>query len=348
MAERRTEIATFTGVLAGLGIGAAALIATVGKQPVSNPLFIFFVVVAAASGVVFVATGLAPIAGWIRRKLATRSKPKPLILDRWLYTTDGAKVSALTVAMEIRLPGTGTKSKDDLPPWVRYVVTMACSETDHHDDPDSDYSRFESFLLQDDLVKKMVEVLTYHPGGANFWVRSASGPGIHDAIYRLGNKPSFATARLELPGGAPRHGRDSRCATLILHVQQGSGLGGIITAQQPDFWKLQIQRALELPKRLQRLLADLGLQTSGEPPAQVGIRLEASSDLAEMVDITGRSELPGGTRGREATGYFIAGRDGKSGEDAAGTMVRDILLHALNTTDVAPGTPEIAPGPSGQ
>jgi hypothetical protein len=173
MAKRRTEVAGFTGVLAGLAIGAATLIATVGKQPVSNPWFIFFVVVAAASGVVFVAAGLAPVAGWVRRKLIARRKHKPLILDRWLYTTDGTKVPALAVAMEIRLPGTGTnglpgtgrKPKDDLPPWVRYVVTMPCSEADHHDDPDSDYSRFESFLLQDDLVKKMVEVLTYMEGG---------------------------------------------------------------------------------------------------------------------------------------------------------------------------------------
>jgi hypothetical protein len=356
MAKRRTEVAGFTGVLAGLAIGAATLIATVGKQPVSNPWFIFFVVVAAASGVVFVAAGLAPVAGWVRRKLIARRKHKPLILDRWLYTTDGTKVPALAVAMEIRLPGTGTnglpgtgrKPKDDLPPWVRYVVTMPCSEADHHDDPDSDYSRFESFLLQDDLVKKMVEVLTYMEGGADYWSRSASGPGIHDAVFRLGLKPSFATARLELPGEAPRHGRDPRCATFILHVQRGSELGGIITAQQPDFWKRQIQRALELPIRLQRLLADLGFQTSGKPSTQVGIRLEAPSDLAEMVNTTGRSELPGGTRGRETTGYFIAGRDGMSAEDAAATMVRDMLLHALKTTDAVPGTPEIAEGPSGQ
>lgn len=83
--------------------------------------------------------------------------------------------------------------------------------------------------------------------------------------------------------------------------------------------------------KLQWLLADLGFQTSGDPPAQIGIRLHASNGLAEIVDLTGRSELPGGTRGREATGYFIAGRDGKSAEDAAGTMVRDMLLYALKT-----------------
>jgi hypothetical protein len=52
------------------------------------------------------------------------------------------------------------------------------------------------------------------------------------AIFALGNKPSSATARRELPGVAPRRGRDSPCATLMLHFQQGSDLGGIITARQ--------------------------------------------------------------------------------------------------------------------
>jgi len=65
MAKRRTETMTFTGVLAGLGIAAATLVATVGKQPLSNPWFILFTVVAAASGLVFVLAGLAPLPGWI-------------------------------------------------------------------------------------------------------------------------------------------------------------------------------------------------------------------------------------------------------------------------------------------
>jgi hypothetical protein len=47
-----------------------------------------------------------------------------------------------------------------------------------------------------------------------------------------------------------------------------------------------------------------------------------------MVDIASRSELPGGTRGKEATGYFIANRASKPTEEAA-DHGPGMLLHAL-------------------
>lgn len=339
MAKSRTEITTFTGVLSGLGIAAATLIATVGKQPLSNPWFILFTVVAAASGLVFILAGLAPLLGWVRLVLKTHRKPKPLILDRWQYTSDGSEAAASAAAMEVSLPGTsGTKPslKDGPPPWVRFAVTMACSEVDPHHDPDSDYRRFESFLLEDDLVAKMIGLLTGQTGKHSWSQRSAGGPGIHDAVFALGNNPSIVSARLRLPRTVQRNGSDSRCATLILHIQRSSPLWGLSAQQPPNHWERHVQRALELAIPVARLLTDLGFRTSGKPPAQVGIRLQAPKDLAEMVDITGRAEVPGETRGRQATGYFIADGDGKPTEAAAGTMVRDILLHALKTTDVKP------------
>ena len=66
MAKRRNEILAFTGSLAGLGFAAATLIATVGKQPLSNPWFILSTVVGVASAVTFAAAGLSALPGWVR------------------------------------------------------------------------------------------------------------------------------------------------------------------------------------------------------------------------------------------------------------------------------------------
>ena len=49
---------SWSGALAGLGVAAAALIATVGKKPVSNSWFILSLVAAAAATVIFVFAGL--------------------------------------------------------------------------------------------------------------------------------------------------------------------------------------------------------------------------------------------------------------------------------------------------
>ena len=69
MAKGRNEILAFTGPLAGLGFAAATLIATVGKQPVSNPWFILSTVVGVAGAVTFAAAGLSALPGWVRPML---------------------------------------------------------------------------------------------------------------------------------------------------------------------------------------------------------------------------------------------------------------------------------------
>ena len=113
--------------------------------------------------------------------------------------------------MEVGLPGTGNKLKDDQPPWVRFVVTMACSQISMDDDPDRHYLCFESFL-ELPLVRHLVDVLTAYPGEVAWWRWSATRPGVHESVlgtYREDMAP-VATARLE----SPQRGRRCPGATL--------------------------------------------------------------------------------------------------------------------------------------
>ncbi len=154
---RRTEIMGFAGILAGIGIASAALLATVGKQELSSPLFIASVVVAVLSTGAFTLAGFSAVPSWVRPTLEGRRRPAPLIVYRWRYTTGSMEFLAVTVAMEIGLPGTSTKLPSDRPPWFRVVVTMACSEISLHDDPDLHYRCLESLLMKP-LFKSVIKV----------------------------------------------------------------------------------------------------------------------------------------------------------------------------------------------
>jgi hypothetical protein len=336
MAERRSEIATFTGTLAGIAIAAAALIAAVSKSPLSDPLFILTVVVAVLAAGAFAMAGFSAGLSWVRRTLEAHRRPlsRPLIDNRWLYTTDGIQVQPLTVAMEVGLPGTATKMKDDEPPWVRFVATVACSQISADDDPDDHYIGFES-LIDTALVRSLIGSLTRYQGEVSWWRWSATSPGIHEAVLGMyGNDMvPVAFARLELPvAGSPRYGRDGRCASMILHVEPRAMDGSPAAPRSPEFWDERIQQALWLPRELAGLLTELGLRPSGDPPATVGVRLQATSDIAEMVDMTGLHPMLGSMRSSQAIGYFMADRDGKSAQQVAATMCRDVLLYALKTS----------------
>jgi hypothetical protein len=77
------------------------------------------------------------------------------------------------------------------------------------------------------------------------------------------------------------------------------------------------------------LSGKLGLTTKGEPPVHLAFRLEAQQDMAEMIDITGMTSLPGGRRKSQAIGYFIADRDGNPAADAVKRMISHVLHYAL-------------------
>jgi hypothetical protein len=336
MVNRRTEIMTSSGTLAGLGYAAAALIATVGKQPLSNPWFILSAVVGVVCTVGFIAAAFTAVPGWVRPILEGRRKPAPLYTRSWLYTTD-SRFPALRTALEIGLPGTiaSRKLQEEQLPWVRVVVMMGCSERNQDDDPELAYLNFEA-TLEAALANSMITKLTSRPEHAAWWLWSASPGVINACLATYKREPdAVAAARLELPGGEHRHGRDDRCATMILHIEPRGEGGGPFEPKPAEFWDVIIQQTLWLPDSMARMLADHGLRTSGEPPAQVGIMLQAPRDLAELVDITGRHPMRGGEqRASQAIGFFIAYSEGKSAEHCARTMIRDMFLYALKTTVV--------------
>ncbi|MGH3155136.1 MAG: hypothetical protein ACRDNF_00960, partial [Streptosporangiaceae bacterium] len=99
----------------------------------------------------------------------------------------------------------------------------------------------------------------------------------------------------------------------------------------PEVWERRLDWALSLPRVFAEFLSgELHLKLSGEPPAQVSVRLEAPKDMAEMIDVTGMKRLPGMPNKAQAIGYFSASPDGIPVAEAAKRMVTDVLRYALH------------------
>jgi hypothetical protein len=272
---------------------------------------------------------------------------EPLVLDRWRYTMDGAEAPALALGMEIALPGISEWQPDYPKATVCIVAAMGCSDPGPDDDPVRQWESFQAWLSAEPLVTALMYELTgVVEEDAAWWRWSATAPGVIDAVmftWREGpHIPSpnddddiaVAAARLELPTGGPRFGRDGRCATLVFHIEPSEVGGTPAAPKPPETWAKRVQQMLGLAGAVAQLLVGLGLIPNGKPAVQVGIQLRAMGDLEEMIDTTGRHQLLGGhDRAPVATGYFISDRHGKSAEDQAEVMIRDVLLYGMKSAE---------------
>jgi len=235
--------------------------------------------------------------------------------------------------MEIALPGTTyMKQPGDRPPWVRFVVQIGCGQVGDDLDWPAIRAAFTTFL-HGPAVAELLADLTY-VGQDAAWARQASSTSsIIDMVLGDG----VASARLELPDGIRRHGRAEGYALLILHVEPRGPDGQAASPASPSSWRQRFERAMQLPGGFSALLSDeLGLATSGEPPAQAGIRLEAPNDLTALVDITGLATLPGAQQLSQFMVYLAASPQGASAVSVADKMTRQMLEEALKV-DIGTG-----------
>jgi len=85
---------------------------------------------------------------------------------------------------------------------------------------------------------------------------------------------------------------------------------------------------------------DLGLATSSEPPAQLGVWLQSYKPLTVMVDIDGLQMLPGSSPSNQFIGWTFAGPDGKSAGGAASDLIVQLCKYTLHLDDFERAPPE--------
>jgi hypothetical protein len=134
-----------------------------------------------------------------------------------------------------------------------------------------------------------------------------------------------AASALFLPptAGESLYGRDGRAATLVLYVEPRTADGQVPPPSDLHTWCQRFSLALATPRAFADFLdRDVGLATSNEPPAQLGVWLQSYQPLTVMVDIDGLQMLPGSSPSNQFIGWTFADPYGQSAAGAA----RDLIV----------------------
>jgi hypothetical protein len=96
-------------------------------------------------------------------------------------------------------------------------------------------------------------------------------------------------------------------------------------------WHERFRLALAVPRAFADFLAkDLGLATSDDPPAQLGIWLQSTQPLTTMVDTGGLRTLPGSWSQNQFIGWALTAPDGAPAEQAARELVIQLCEYTLH------------------
>jgi len=225
---------------------------------------------------------------------------EPTITDRWHQTSDGGKVPALMRLTHITRshPGYGGREPQETPPTVKIGMLVACQPIDPASGGTELRARFLGFL-NSSAVRAVVEALTTIEPGMSWKNLAGHGPRTLEAALTasqdaLAGVPVASALFLPPTAGESLYGRDGRAATLILYVEPQTADGQMAPASDLATWSRRVSLALSVPGAFADFLdGDIGLATSNEPPAQLGVWLQSYEPLTVMVDIDGLHMLPG-------------------------------------------------------
>jgi hypothetical protein len=205
----------------------------------------------------------------------------------------------------------GHPGMHDQSPYVRIGVCVACEPVSSDMGSSRIGSRLVQFLSRDP-VAALTSSLT-HVADDVSWIRQA-GHGVIRLEATLGDTAEagklVASAMLLPPvAGIQLHGRPDGVACLWLHFEPHGPDGTAARPASLAVWHWRLRLAISLAAGFAEFLADdLSLVTHDDPAARVGVLLNASSSMSELVDIELLHTLPGAIPSRQFLGYAIADR----------------------------------------
>jgi hypothetical protein len=263
--------------------------------------------------------------------------PGPAITDRWRHTSDGGQVPVLMGLTHTTMshPGYGGRQTQDTPPSVKIGVLVACQPIDPAASGSELRAKFLAFL-ESEPVRNLIAALTDVPPGTSWRNLAGNGPRTLEAALTVGqdtlNGVPLASALLLPPvAGESLYGRNGQSATLIFYTEPRTAECHTPPPSDPVAWEQRFELALAIPGAFAEFLAkDLGLGTSDDPPAQVGVWLSSYRPLTVMVDTRGLKTLPGSSPSNWYSGWAFAAADGKSGRETARDFLIQLCEYALH------------------
>lgn len=262
----------------------------------------------------------------------------PAVTSRWRHTTDGQDVPALMTLSHTILahPGYAARQPEETPPAVKIGVLVASDALDTAQSGTELRARFEA-LLAGQPISTIVRELTYVEPGMSW--RSLAGHGLInlDAALVAGDDatsgvPAASALLLPAVAGLSGYGHNDRCAVLLLYIEPRTADGHVPPAAPPAVWRERFEHALAMPGALAEFLTkDLGLGTTDDPAAQLGIWLESHGQpLTAMIDTGGLTTLPGSTPANWFCGYAIADPQGATASRTAEELLRQMCEYTLH------------------
>jgi hypothetical protein len=331
MTQHRVAVVAWSGAVAGAAIAAAALFAGSLKHPFATPWLVSLVVIGAVAFLILVAAGIPDVTAWITdgfELVLHRERHPELEMTRWCYTSEGMSVPGGFAALEVAVPGSNDMVWSENPrPVIRYAILLGCGSIGTEFDVRGARDRFLRFLAEPPVLD-LINALTTVPDDAS-WSKRATHDSAFDAILTRDDDEVIVSARLELPDGTHRFGRNTRAAIFIIHVEASNDNDSCIKTQ----WLGWVDRIADLlravPYAAQLLSDQMGLEVSAELSPTVAVRLETPKDLSQLIGTAGLDALAGKQHLRQAIGYFIASSGGCLPQEAAEQMVQHVLRYAL-------------------
>lgn len=263
--------------------------------------------------------------------------PGPVITGSWHHTSDGAKVPALMGMTHTSVSHRAYMERpaQDAPPSVKVGMLVAAQPTAPMPGGTELRGKFAAFLGSPGMNQFLAALTDVDPGMS--WKNLAgNGPRTLEAALTTTDNPLDeipAASALFLPPtpGESLYGRNSRAATLILYIEPRTADGQVPPAADLAAWHERFRRALQLPQAFADFLAtDLGLATSDDPPAQLGIWLESTQPLTTMVDTQGLRTLPGSWPQNQFIGWALTAQDGGPAAETARDLVIQLCEYTLH------------------
>ena len=177
---------------------------------------------------------------------------------------------------------------------------------------------------------------------------AGNGPIVLEAALTAGENvldgvPVASALLLPPMAGMARYGRDGRCATLLIYVEPRTVDGGVPPASGLTAWYERFGLALAVPGAFAEFLAkDLGMGTSDDPPAQLGVWLQSYHPLTTMVDVQGLKMLPGSSSSNQFIGWAFAAPDGSPEKRTARDLLSQLCEYSLHLDDFEQRLEEIS------
>jgi hypothetical protein len=265
----------------------------------------------------------------------------PPLTERWRHTTDGFEVPELMRITHVGMshPGYMKRMPGSKPPSVRVGMLVASGPlgpTPATSELRSHFIRFLDWAPIKGFVTSLTHVdsnTSWSPWGGHGRINLEAALAGDDEEHA-----PIASALLLLPeAGLRRYGRDSRSAELVLDIEPRDAQGNPASPVNLAAWHDRFTSVLQLPALFSRFLAeDLGLVTSDDPPAQVGVWLEAPKAMSEQVDVGDLKAVRGASRSNQFMGWALADPAGGTAEVTAADWLTAMCDHTLHLDGYEP------------